>query len=246
MTPAPEVRLTKSSPSLMYKYQSINNNSLAGLESGTFYYAGVEKFNDPFELVTHPDICSDAFADNYREYEGFSPNLSSQQCREAFQNNWREFSKDVGVVSLSRRRDILLMWAHYASDHSGMCLEFEFSTISEFYPVRYSNSLPVAAKVARGSWIPQAFSELLTVKHTGWQYEKEMRLISVGANRSISYPKHCKLTGVTFGTKTSQNDVRLVRSVLAGKQVKFSRAKLSDDSYALEFEDDKMESDGEE
>jgi hypothetical protein len=37
----------------------------------------------------------------------------------------QEFVNRLGVVSLSARPDNTLMWAHYANDHKGMCLEPE-------------------------------------------------------------------------------------------------------------------------
>src|SRR6202040_599981 len=35
---------------------------------------------------------------------------------------WREINNHIGVLSLTRKRDNLLMWAHYADNHCGLSL----------------------------------------------------------------------------------------------------------------------------
>lgn len=226
------------SPLKFYKYQSISNYSLCGLAEGEFYYSSVDKFNDPFELRLHPDACSDSFAENFRENEGLSTSLSTQECRDIFRDMWNELKGNIGVVCLSRKNDSRLMWGHYADKHKGMCLEFEIVSSAVYYPVEYSDIPPMVMSGRQGFWPPVAFSELLTVKHTDWRYESEVRLFSLEGNISRPYPKRCKLTAVTFGAFTSEKDMLKVRSILIEKNVKFRRAKLEDCSYSIEFHDE--------
>jgi DUF2971 family protein len=40
-----------------------------------------------------------------------------------------ELEGECGFLSLSERRDDLLMWAHYAEMHRGVCLEFDASML---------------------------------------------------------------------------------------------------------------------
>lgn len=94
----------------------------------------------------------------------------------------RQFD-DVGILSLSLRRDSQLMWAHYGKNHTGFVLGFDekdpaFSG-SQAYGVRgpkrvrYKRDRIVHASQSQNTLIRQA----CFVKSRDWSYEKEVRCI---------------------------------------------------------------------
>ncbi|HWA27497.1 MAG TPA: hypothetical protein VG734_17715 [Lacunisphaera sp.] len=87
-----------------------------------------------------------------------------------FQNS---LARKYGVISLSRRIESPLMWAHYADVHNGMALEFEDGLVdAQPMEVVYRQKRPqVRAELGRSL----DDLEFFRVKSPDWQYEHEVR-----------------------------------------------------------------------
>jgi len=113
-----------------------------------------------------------------------------KQTQQDFQNYWKDILPTVRVFCVSEERDNLLMWAHYAKDHTGVVFEFLSLPGSD-------NPLSVAQKVQYVDSPPPFFSEqewlddFITTKpfdnkelhrryvlhkSIDWHYEKEWRV----------------------------------------------------------------------
>lgn len=103
---------------------------------------------------------------------------------------WKNALPGMRVFCISEERDNLLMWAHYAKDHTGVV--FEFLSLPEI-----DNTLSISQKVKYSISPPTFFTEqewlddLLTIKRFNpldlrnrfilnkskeWEYEKEWRI----------------------------------------------------------------------
>jgi len=86
----------------------------------------------------------------------------------------------VGVCSLSETRDNLLMWAHYADAHAGLCLGFETLLpaidFASAFQVQYSEDRPVINLIDRTGG-RDLIDKLLLTKSSHWAYEKEWRML---------------------------------------------------------------------
>jgi Protein of unknown function (DUF2971) len=101
------------------------------------------------------------------------------------------FDNNIGVLSLSEKRDDLLMWAHYAQNHRGFVIGFDgghgyfhqrLSPSDEFRHVRkvqYSKSRPNIKLTT----VEDATGIFLT-KSEDWRYEDEWRMMRPLANAS--------------------------------------------------------------
>lgn len=91
----------------------------------------------------------------------------------------------MGVTCFSESDDSLLMWAHYAHNHRGICVEYDlhsFNTQLKYspIPVVYSEKKPYLSSIDFSN--PQKgalelFFTGLTTKSVEWSYEKEWRII---------------------------------------------------------------------
>jgi hypothetical protein len=125
---------------------------------------------------------------------------------------------NIGILSLSRSYNDLLMWAHYAKDHSGLLIEFDESNtffnrtsdtgvpLFKIQDVEYSDTRPNATLADLDINTP------LLTKSIHWAYEKEVRIIMGlhNADKTIDnniylfkIPASC-LKSVTLGCKASQ------------------------------------------
>ena len=67
-----------------------------------------------------------------------------------FDESRRAVDERFGVFSMAKRPNNILMWSHYAADHTGICIEFDSEAHPEAFPnahaVRYREESPVIRK----------------------------------------------------------------------------------------------------
>ena len=129
---------------LSYKYRAINKYSLETLENNTVYFSRYTDFNDPFELSTpFPNLAkmytrASKELDLLHEKNIFSTTEYARLknvCENIIKNgnpaldnthkHIRERLSMVGIYSLSKVEDEILMWSHYADNHKGFCIGFD-------------------------------------------------------------------------------------------------------------------------
>ena len=103
-----------------------------------------------------------------------------------------------GVFSLAKRPDNMALWAKYADNHKGYCLEFsDLSQFSYVYEVRYSEKLPLNLSFE----IDPSQADFLYTKSLEWSNEEEARILSKtpghqvlpkNALKSIILGEHCE------------------------------------------------------
>lgn len=142
----------------------------------------------------------------------------------------------IGICCFAGRGDNLLMFAHYAAQHRGCCLEFQIrdgagsrTSIFEddrllFTDVVYSDEPPTAQLFEMGT--VDSVRRVTLTKHTRWAYEEEVRVIRYGGPGAVRYRRDA-LTGVIFGYRTSEAEVARVLGWLGARRgVTLSRATL--------------------
>lgn len=182
------------------------------------YFPSRRKLNDPFECVvpsfldTPPHILQPFLQEKVRK---FRPDLTCAQIREKvatidlekLRHDIQNDVDKVGILSLTEKRDDLLMWAHYANGYRGLCLEFATSVYEVFFgraqPVVYSDNRPIFDP--REPETNQVEKVVLT-KSECWRYELEWRIVEhQNGEGSHEFPAET-LTGVIFGCWTSEKD----------------------------------------
>ena len=128
--------------------------------------------------------------------------------------------RTMGLCCFTEDPRSILMWSHYAANHSGVCLRFRHRSSSDLsehcFPVQYRRSVwscrskaddPIAQARAliRGSLI----------KSEVWRYEREWRVVAFGSGKSHFDPKD--LDGVILGVQISKRDRRAILSILRKK-----------------------------
>ncbi len=164
--------------------------------------------------------------------------------------------RDSGIFCATRRKDNLLMWAHYAEQHRGVVFGFKpDSAVDSFLcllePVSYSTVRPSfydpvdPLKGARPK--PEdmrAFNRYLTAtKSPEWSYEEELRLVVpsfVPRGQSATFlPFHPHelvelYLGHRFDVGCRGEMISAAQSL--NKDVAIFQIKLAKDAYALTFD----------
>lgn len=207
----------------LYKYGRINEYSEQLFCGPTIWQASAASLNDPFEcspsfVFTHePDKI---MAQLVRTLRRNNPSLTHDSAvaeataiyLKGIHRNpamWEALGSDLiqvyrhklGLYCLTERNDSILMWSHYAADHTGYCLEFEATDDTPVFgtaqQVSYADTYPEI------NFYNTPDSDKVTLsfltKFTDWSYEREWRIIDhdIGPG-SRAYPSEL-LKSVTFG-----------------------------------------------
>lgn len=133
--------------------------------------------NDPFELSPDQDTLDKILEDAHRE--DFFQQIAEYASDEGFD--------DTGIISFTESYNNLLMWSHYADEHKGIVVEFDYHILNTHFNkvIGLSSSLErVLYNRERHEILPHATSpkiNLLT-KSDDWIYEKEHRVITKISN----------------------------------------------------------------
>ncbi|PTD95829.1 hypothetical protein C8261_12570 [Pseudothauera lacus] len=111
-----------------------------------------------------------------------------------------------GVVCLTPQWDSRLMWAHYADQGQGFCIEYEVDwTLNNqdvrYVPVQYTSEIPELC-LSEAMFTPHQFLyRVLATKHSDWAYEQEVRLVCLtGKAQSVKLnPNFVRMTGLIAG-----------------------------------------------
>lgn len=131
-----------------------------------------------------------------------------------------EISTRYRVYCLGPDADNLLMWAHYADNHRGVCLEFDLrnNVMCGALRCQYLRDFPIM-RIHEDS--DQASLQALLAKGDAWSYEREYRLIA--QERSAAVEGADTLI-------TDQNFLQLplgaLRAVIVGCQAEYERIQL--------------------
>lgn len=135
------------------------------------------------------------------------------------------------ICSFSERLDSLLLWSHYADQHKGIAIEYDFSQCDHsdirsrcMWPVLYSENLFDASGYISQSR-QQNFNNLFAIiaamhKSMDWSYEQEWRLIiptgETYAPFSIAVPKP---SAIYLGSRISQSNKIAILDIANMKKI---------------------------
>jgi hypothetical protein len=197
-------RFTPPMPLFLYKYfssdQPYSHQNLRDVIVGSVLRLNSPStFNDPFEMAAH-FVMTATDEEKRARFESLvreqAPHLGSRAVQahvesfmaadeSYFTPTWQQSLKSVrdiaGVYCFAGNAKSTLMWSHYASNHKGVCLQFErvldITTLSHALHVNYVPDLPVL------NWIVgfhQGIGEMMFSKHPCWEYEQESRIMIYG------------------------------------------------------------------
>lgn len=247
----------------LYKYRSLTDDNrrftFRTIQHRELMFSSPRSFNDPFEA--RPKTLLRGIKKDVRKYiidlvSKQIPSVSADKRIEYTNRMWNQIRLDpqhfftnsmltilgeCGILSLTTNPTHPLMWAHYASSHRGICLEFDATQHYFKYAqkVIYSHNYPSIDPLND----PDAFGVqnlALLTKAMDWRYEDEFRVLFFKLSEKqreqllssvidselrqivqtlhyghgvYSFPESA-LTGVIFGCEASIEDVKEISAVV--------------------------------
>jgi hypothetical protein len=218
---------------VLYKYRSMEPGTVDFTKSivvnSKLYFATASSFNDPFDTLPAASVdCSAEELERYNialaeellpdgsngEKSTFIQHVTSRSHAERLEiarEALIDCAKHGAVCSLSARPDSVLMWSHYATNHTGICLRFLLPS-DWVHPVVYAKERPVLNRIKTALSVEKdwdAYMRALFTKADFWAYEEEWRILgNEGPEERPFYPKF--LCGIIFGARATVETRNLV------------------------------------
>lgn len=230
-----------------FKYRAVDKRLLEQLVSAKMYFPRRAQLNDPFDC--NIDIVR---AIDHALARGISDAPELLQRFRKDEAVTRRFTTNVdsmGIGSFSLVNNETLLWSHYAADHAGVVLRYDF-------PMKFLSDEDTILGVSGVSYEPNAISDwlganahlyvedhqafitgllkkFLMSKAPAWRYEQEARIVRPIAGL-LELPRET-LTNVIFGLQISQADEDLLRSIIGQyyANVRFGRAVRTNDDFGI-------------
>lgn len=150
--------------------------------------------------------------------------------------------KNIGVYSLSKNNDNELLWAYYASGHTGFAIEYDIDILKESlnhnayfqfvfdFDVDYVERIPqVDISLLHDKNPNLMLKTFLGSKSLSWEHEDEYRLIFDGNGLfDIDYRA---ITGIYFGYRMHEDEEDFIMDKLKGRRLNYYKMELIDHSY---------------
>jgi hypothetical protein len=111
--------------------------------------------------------------------------------------------KNIGVLSLSRTHRNIQMWAHYAQNHKGLCIEIEIPrTTKGLRRVVYTKIQPYLSLHEAMNEQYGKLVDLFYTKSNAWCHEREWRIVTIKGN-DIRDIKDGHIKKIIYGLNTT-------------------------------------------
>lgn len=209
-------------PHKLFRYRSLMNldQEIEALTQNYLYCSSYLKLNDPMEgLYTSSAILRKSKA--------------HQAVRTAILNDKRK----IGICSLSETNDHALMWAHYAGQFTGICIEYSMHKILsnlptdvDFVRMFYDEHGPTVSSSSKPTKV--LAKTVLSQKNYRWQYEREWRMFA--QQGKIFYGKPECVTHVYLGYRMKAPIKRRIKAVLDKHSIQSTSMSIK--RYSIKFD----------
>lgn len=229
-------------PSVIYKFRDWNaKHGKDPLEQFELFFSSPSNFNDPFDskIKFNYSLFSvkekEAFIDRLlvrdkNNFDKFSIPITSEgkiQIIKQMMNDEDKFqlwagnleeeliNKIIGIISFSTNWNNVLMWSHYASNHTGYCIGLDEQKLRETHKIEFggkviypeSNTFPSVHPLMDEK---ESFFKKFFTKSIDWKYEEEYRILNIippekSGNSNIRKFKYDSsfISDITLGLKIS-------------------------------------------
>jgi len=201
---------------IVYKY--LHPDRIDVLENSAIRFTQPAALNDPFEIMPrfnlYKEYMKEELTRRFLQSFGFNlppqiesmlPSIIDEQLAELK----KQYGEYFGILSLTKKNNNALMWAHYADSHRGFVIGFD-SNSPFFQPgngkardglkeVKYAADRGVVPRTGLASLSDDELGEandlFFFTKSDSWSYEEEVRILAMPqkASRTIKVAGDCDI-----------------------------------------------------
>ncbi len=246
----PEIR--KFLPDKVYKYYSLgddldkNKQKLEAVRKNQIWSSLCSEFNDPYE-------CQYMYLNESDLKEMGLP----QEGKTLWDKIMEEIRQRITTICFTQNPNDMPMWAHYANEHKGFCVEYTVDDPKNLYPVFYVDKRLKAqalfvnlvnaffgldVPVDERSTLLRFIMLMSAFKDRSWSSENEIRAIFLNSKSDVSNKGKlfsCEEIGIHpvkiyIGAKCTEDNGQALLSVSETLKIECERCVLSsDESFSV-------------
>ena len=226
-------------PLRLYKYGSFQSSYWEKvIYKAQIYLSQADTFNDPFDCRANFNYHKAIKSGGLRKalFEQFPLDDFEKIPEKVIQKSVVEgMRKSVYVFCFSEIWDSLLMWAHYANNYNGYCIEYDMSKVRNFitynlYPVLYERKyIDITQNLINMNNNTGLICNL--AKAEEWSYEREGRIIEY-TYRPLYFRK--ALNAIYLGKNCDKNIQKEILKWAKDNKKELYFVEASDTQYKLE------------
>ena len=251
-------------PHKLFKYTNVYRSKDL-LYYNSMYLPEISELNDPYEgeLLYDNELVENAYFKYKRDEFNKKQNMSSRTLQKLLEENSSVYveelkqylHKGIYFICLSSSNKINSLWAHYADNHRGICIEYDMNDCGDKKFLKdscfkieyvkksdYTRDIKIHIKYDTYSrnWMLKPFLR----KSEEWNYEKEWRIIltedDIQKNSRFHpykpYIEFFKPSAVYMGLNINDKNEDLLKEICEIKRVPLYRAKKNNRSFDFDFE----------
>lgn len=235
-------------PSKLYKYQPYKENRISAIINKKLWFSMPKDMNDPFDcrgVCWNTDeienfLKTRVHKDKIKEFDSIDSIVEGAIA--SLRNN-------IKISCFSEELFSMPMWSHYADNHTGFCIEYDFTRLSYendltkyLFPVGYDSRrydiTNLFKKTFNEPYDPRVIllCFLMNLKHSSWSYEKELRIIKMRLPEEKEFTsglEDCPLkpTAIYLGVNFDKNEVHSVKEKLKNFDIPIYVLKVSNSEF---------------
>lgn len=221
-------------PSYLYRYRPLEgalfDREIDALRDALLWAPQFSEMNDPMEAFYEFGGAADPFIDRMLAPSGKSTSDMYRMAQKVIDN--------FCLVSFSSSHMDLPMWAYYASNFAGMCLEFSSEEIfvgdfqnESLLPVTYAEAPLPTISIHDLNDIQTAIESRLSRKCSEWHHEKEWRIICGSGGKRFYVDDALKR--IFLGPKTSAAHAKRICEIFRNRPTEILQGRVN--GYDLTF-----------
>lgn len=239
-------------PKKIYRYHSISTRTFIGLDKESVWFSHPSKFNDPYDssAVFFKDLMRAGWEDEMKKVN--TTPFEIKQLKKLIKEKEYTMNADfvekgrdsIRVCCFTENKDSVLMWSHYADQHKGICVEYDFTSLPAndlrlkwLYPVIYSEILMnISEYINPDNLNPFMFMLSSMHKFRAWSYEKEWRMmISNGLMPEEAYQMMPTPTAIYMGSRIDRDVSIYLGEFCYRKKIKLFQASFERNKFKMVF-----------
>lgn len=202
-----------------------------GLLNNYFWAPTKDTLNDPCEGY----YSTEAYDLFIRIAQKITPNVNSSELNNQFKLI-QENIASLGIFSLSKSFAIHSLWAHYADNHKGICIEYDLEELTaknrhlyQCINVIYSKNPPDIGTSDISN--DQLLQKMIGTKHLSWASEQEFRIICDIQGKN--YYRSDAVKSIILGSNTTNENKNKLMKLMCNRNIQFKQLIKSDSNYEL-------------
>lgn len=232
-------------PRYLYKYWSIES-ALRFLRNHNIKFSRYDEFNDPFECAFHlygtysnkeaiDYILKNQNMEDNEQARLVASTFTTNDIKSLIDNTIKEdILSSMGIFCMTETPENILMWAHYAKGHEGVCIKFDLLkdpyTFSTLVKMNYSTGFMNLDFLKPEKDVV----ELLHHKSVDWMYEKEYRILKNEIGLVEVTPS--AVSEIIFGCRTNAKDKLIIKEVVSNNRdysIEYKQAAMHSCDYKV-------------